>query len=78
MTDNKVAFNELAKVNKIKIGIEAFNDLAVSHDAHVKEVERLNTEVKSLNKELEHTKNTLKSAVQVIQEVVVQLNKQIM
>ena len=78
MTDNKVAFNELAKENKIKIGIEAFNDLAVSHDAHVKEVERLTTEVKSLHKELEHTKNTLKSAVQVIQEVVVQLNKQIM
>ena len=31
-----------------KVGIDAFNDLAKSHDAHVKEVERLNEEVKKL------------------------------
>ena len=31
-----------------KIGIDAFNDLARSHDAHAKEVERLCKEVKKL------------------------------
>ncbi len=28
-------------MEKIKVGIDAFNELAKSHDAHVKEVERL-------------------------------------
>ena len=49
-----------------KVGLEAFNELAKSHDAHVKEVERL-------QKELEQTKNTLYSALRGIQEGVVQL-----
>ena len=33
-----------------KVGIDAFNDLAKSHDAHVKEVERLQEELNELNK----------------------------
>jgi hypothetical protein len=33
-----------------KVGLEAFNDLAKSHDAHVKEVERLQKELDELNK----------------------------
>jgi len=49
-----------------KVGLEAFNELAKSHDAHVKEVERL-------QKELEQTKNTLYSALRGIQEGIVQL-----
>jgi cell division protein FtsB len=32
----------------LKIGIDAYNDLAKSHDAHVKEVESLSREVKKL------------------------------
>jgi SMC interacting uncharacterized protein involved in chromosome segregation len=36
----------------LKVGIDAFNDLAKSHDAHVKEVERLGKEVERLQKEL--------------------------
>jgi|TARA_B110001454_G_scaffold102656_1_gene96839 hypothetical protein len=60
MTRDTTAFNELAKVTKLKIGLDAFNDLARSHDAHVKEVERL-------QKELDKVKN-------VLEEVVVQLN----
>ena len=35
-------------MKKIKVGIDAFNDLAKSHDAHVKEVERLQKEVDEL------------------------------
>ena len=35
---------------KIKVGIDAFNDLAKSHDAHVKEVEKLQKELDELNK----------------------------
>ena len=31
-----------------KVGLEAFNELAESHDAHVKEVKRLSSEVKKL------------------------------
>ena len=31
-----------------KIGLDAFNDLAKSHDAHVKEVERLQKELDEL------------------------------
>ena len=31
-----------------KVGLEAFNELAESHDAHVKEVESLSREVKKL------------------------------
>jgi len=37
-------------MKKIKVGIDAFNDLAKSHDAHVKEVERLQEELDKLNK----------------------------
>ena len=37
-------------MEKIKVGIDAFNDLAKSHDAHVKEVERLQKELDELNK----------------------------
>ncbi len=35
-------------MKKIKVGIDAFNDLAKSHDAHVKEVERLQKELDEL------------------------------
>ena len=49
-------------MENIKVGIDAFNDLARSHDAHVKEGERLREEVKDLKlriKELEEqNKNT--------------------
>ena len=37
-------------MTNIKVGIDAFNDLAKSHDAHVKEVERLQEELNELNK----------------------------
>ena len=37
-------------MDNIKIGIDAFNDLAKSHDAHAKEVERLQEELNKLNK----------------------------
>ena len=43
-------------MKNIKVGIDAFNDLAKSHDAHAKEVERL-------QKELKQTKNLLESAL---------------
>ena len=33
-----------------KVGLEAFNELAESHEAHVKEVERLQKELDELNK----------------------------
>jgi len=36
-------------MKNIKVGIDAFNDLAKSHDAHVKEVERLQKELDELN-----------------------------
>jgi len=36
-------------MERIKVGIDAFNDLAKSHDAHVKEVERLQKELDELN-----------------------------
>ena len=39
-------------MENIKVGIEAFNDLAKSHDAHVKEVERLQKEPEGLLKEI--------------------------
>jgi hypothetical protein len=35
-------------MESIKVGIDAFNDLAKSHDAHVKEVERLQKELDKL------------------------------
>jgi len=48
-------------MTNIKVGIDAFNDLAKSHDAHVKEVgrlakkvERLQTELNKLNKKSEN------------------------
>ena len=37
-------------MKNIKVGIDTFNDLAKSHDAHVKEVERLQKELDELNK----------------------------
>jgi hypothetical protein len=37
-------------MKNIKVGIDAFNDLAKSHDAHVKEVERLQKELDELKK----------------------------
>ena len=37
-------------MTNLKVGIDAFNDLAKSHDAHVKEVERLQEELNELNK----------------------------
>jgi hypothetical protein len=36
-------------MKNIKVGIDAFNDFAKSHDAHVKEVERLQKELNNLN-----------------------------
>ena len=39
-------------MENIKVGIEAFNDLAKSHDTHVKEVERLQKEPEGLLKEI--------------------------
>jgi hypothetical protein len=40
--------NERKIMEKIKVGIDAFNELAKSHDAHVKEVERLQKELDEL------------------------------
>ena len=40
--------NERKIMEKIKVGIAAFNDLAQSHDAHIKEVERLQKELDEL------------------------------
>jgi hypothetical protein len=37
-------------MKSIKVGIDAFNDLAKSHDAHVKEIKRLKEELDKLNK----------------------------
>ena len=54
----------------LKVGIDAYNDLAKSHDAHAKEVERL-------QKELEQTKNSVESALRGIQEIKNILNKNI-
>ena len=49
-------------MENIKVGIDAFNDLARSHDAHVKEGERLREEVKDLKLRIkaleEQNKNT--------------------
>ena len=39
-------------MTNLKVGIDAFNDSARSHDAHVKEVERLAKKVEGLQKEL--------------------------
>ena len=50
-------------MDNIKIGIDAFNDLAKSHDAHVTEVERL-------QKELKQTKNSLESSFKTKLELV--------
>ena len=36
-------------MKNIKVGIDSFNDLAKSHDAQVKEVERLQGELNELN-----------------------------
>jgi hypothetical protein len=49
-----VTNQEKRKMNKEhklpKVGLDAFNDLAKSHDAHVKEVERLQEELGELKK----------------------------
>ena len=37
-------------MENIKVGIDAFNDLARSHEAHVKEIERLQEKLDKLNK----------------------------
>ena len=67
--DEPLDMNRLGKGRVIpmevrKVGLDAFNDLARSHDAHVKEVERLREEAKELKlriKELEEqSKNTQK------------------
>ena len=50
-------------MENIKVGIDAFNDLAKSHDAHAKEVERL-------QKELKQTKNSLESGFKTKLELV--------
>ena len=50
-------------MGNIKVGIDAFNDLAKSHDAHAKEVERL-------QKELKQTKNSLESGFKTKLELV--------
>ena len=44
----------------LKVGIDAFNDLAKSHDAHVKEVERLAKKVKLLEDNLNIADLTIK------------------
>ena len=41
--------DEGKEMKNIKVGIDSFNDLAKSHDAHVKEVERLQKELDELN-----------------------------
>jgi hypothetical protein len=59
-------------MENIKVGIDAFNDLAKSHDAHVKEVERLQKEPEGLLKEIrdvllrmERRLNTIESMIYV-------------
>ena len=52
-------------MKNIKVGIDAFNDLAKSHEAHVKEVERL-------QKELDKLKN-LKLVDQLTEETLKEL-----
>ena len=37
-------------MESVKVGIGAFNDLAKSHEAHVKEIKRLKEELDKLNK----------------------------
>ena len=53
--DEPLDMNKLGKGRVIptkgrKVGMDAFNDLAISHDAHAKEVERLQKELDELNK----------------------------
>tara|TARA_B100000809_G_C14866771_1_gene433985 strand:- start:90 stop:263 length:174 start_codon:yes stop_codon:yes gene_type:complete len=47
-------------MENIKIGIDAFNDLAKSHEAHVEEVERLAKKVKLLEDNLNIADLTIK------------------
>ena len=47
-------------MTNIKVGIDAFNDLAKSHDAHVKEVERLAKKVELLEDDLNIANLTIK------------------
>ena len=46
--------NKDIKMTNIKVGIDAFNDLAKSHDAHAKEVERLQKELEQIKAENIH------------------------
>ena len=51
--DEPLDMNKLGKGRAIptegrKVGMDAFNDLAISHDAHAKEVERLQKELDEL------------------------------
>ena len=60
-------------MKSIKVGIDAFNDLAKSHDAHVKEVERLQNELDKLKNlklvdQLEEEVQALKSDVMLLIE----------
>ena len=52
--------NKDIKMTNIKVGIDAFNDLAKSHDAHVKEVERLAKKVELLEDDLNIANLTIK------------------
>ena len=52
--DEPLDMNKLGKGRAIptegrKVGMDAFNDLAISHDTHAKEVERLQKELDELN-----------------------------
>jgi len=47
-------------MTNIKVGIDAFNDLAKSHDAHVKEVERLAKKVELLEEDMNIANLTIK------------------
>ena len=52
--------NKDIKMTNIKVGIDAFNDLAKSHDAHVKEVERLAKKVELLEEDMNIANLTIK------------------
>ena len=47
-------------MENIKVGTDAFNDLAKSHDAHVKEVERLAKKVELLEEDMNIANLTIK------------------
>ena len=45
---NKLGKGRVIPTEGRKVGMDAFNDLAISHDAHAKEVERLQKELDEL------------------------------